>query len=350
MARSAGQDDPRARLDPCGHSLCRGTFRGLGQRACPGRARFSRLAGGRRGSSVPVGAARGGATALTLLAFGMRALGAPDAASATVLLLVFFAAAPSFIIVRAQLFSLVLFCAALLLLRAEAGKPSRRVWLLVPLVALWSNLHGAVLVGLAVAAAYLVLERARREPVVAAWVLAACCAALFLTPALDASGDYYLGVLRSEAAQRGAGMWAPLSLHRPFDVLFILLAIPLLVFAVPSRPRVGAPLYCRLCGTDAARRAECGLASLLHYRSGRARSREAVPPRLHGFAAHARAVHLRSGGVPRHRSVPDAAPRRRSSNVIAPSGASPWTQRRPSTCRRLRTCRTSASQLTGGRM
>jgi hypothetical protein len=176
--------------------------------------------------------------ALTLLAFGMRAAGAPDAASATVLLLVFFAAAPSLIIVRAQLFSLVLFSVALVLLRAEARRPSRRVWLLVPLVALWSNLHGAVLVGLAVVTAYLVLERARREPAVAACVLVASCAALFLTPALTASGDYYLGVLRSEAAQRGEGMWAPLSVHRPFDVLFILLAIPLLVLAIRSRPRI----------------------------------------------------------------------------------------------------------------
>ena len=171
---------------------------------------------------------------LTLLALGMRALGAPDAASAAVLVLVFFAAFPSFIIVRAQLFSLVLFCVALLLLRAESRRPSRRVWLLVPLIVLWANLHGAVLVGLAVVASYLVLERARREPVVAASVLAACCAALFLTPALAASGKYYLGVLRSEAAQRGEGMWAPLSLHRPFDVLFIVLALPLLVWAFRS--------------------------------------------------------------------------------------------------------------------
>jgi hypothetical protein len=112
------------------------------------------------------------------------------------------------------------------------------VWLLVPLVVLWANLHGAVLVGLAIAAAYLVLERARREPVVAVSVLAASCAALFLTPALTASGEYYLGVLRSEAAQRGEGMWAPLSLHRPFDVLFIVLTIPLLVFAFRSGLRV----------------------------------------------------------------------------------------------------------------
>jgi hypothetical protein len=176
--------------------------------------------------------------ALALLAVGMRALDAPDAARATVLLLVFFAGVPSFIIVRAQLFSLVLFCVLLLLLRAEARKPSRGVWLLVPLIALWANLHGAVLVGLAIAAAYLVLERFRREPIVAVCVLAACGGALFLTPAFAASGNYYLGVLRSEAAQRGEGMWAPLSFDKPFDVLFIVLAIPLLVFALRSGLRV----------------------------------------------------------------------------------------------------------------
>jgi hypothetical protein len=175
--------------------------------------------------------------ALTLLALGMRALGASDAASAVVLMLVFFAAVPSFLIVRAQLFSLVLFCTALLLLRAESRTPSRRVWLLAPLIVLWANLHGGVLVGLAIAAAYLVLERARREPVVAASVLTACCAGLFLTPALLGSGHYYLGVLRSEAAQRGEGLWAPLSVGNPFDVLFIVLAIPLLVFAFRSGSR-----------------------------------------------------------------------------------------------------------------
>jgi hypothetical protein len=178
------------------------------------------------------------AAALTLLALGMRSLGAPDAASATVVVLVFFAGVPSFIIVRAQLFSLVLFCVVLLLLRAEARTPTRRIWLLVPLIALWTNLHGAVLIGLAIAGAYLVLDRARREPFVAAGVLAGCCAALFLTPALADSGSYYLGVLQSEAAQRGEGMWAPLSIHKPFDVLFILLVVPLLVFAYRSGLRM----------------------------------------------------------------------------------------------------------------
>jgi hypothetical protein len=176
--------------------------------------------------------------ALALLAFDMRARRVPDAAGAVVLLAVFFAAAPALIIARAQMFSLVLFCATLLLLRSETRAPSRRIWLLVPLVALWANVHGAVLVGLAVAGAYLVLERIRREPVVVLGVWTASVCALLLTPAFLDSGDYYLGVLRSEAAVRGEGMWAPLSPHSPFDVLFVALAVPLVAFALRSRLRL----------------------------------------------------------------------------------------------------------------
>jgi hypothetical protein len=172
--------------------------------------------------------------ALALLALDMRARGATDVAGATVLFTVFFAAAPAFIIARSQLFSLPLFCLVLLLLRAETRAPSRRIWLIVPIVALWANLHGGVLVGVAVTAAYLAIERARREPVLASGVLLAMAFALYLTPAGGDSSDYYLGVLRSEAALRGEGMWAPLSSHAPFDVLFVALAVPLIAFALRS--------------------------------------------------------------------------------------------------------------------
>ena len=175
------------------------------------------------------------AAALALVARDMRAAGAADAPRALVLLALPFAAAPAFIVVRSQLFSLALFPLLLLLLRSEARTPSRRIWLLVPLVALWTNLHGGVLVGLAVAGAYLVLHRLRREPAVAIGVLAVSASALFATPALLHTSDYYLGVLHSEAAARGEGMWAPLSLHSPFDVAFLVLGIPLLVAALRSR-------------------------------------------------------------------------------------------------------------------
>jgi hypothetical protein len=172
------------------------------------------------------------AASLALLAADMRARRAPDGARAVVLVAVLFAALPSFVVVRGQLFSLVLFSLTVVMLRAEARAPSRRIWLLVPLFALWSNLHGAVLVGLAIAAAYLLFDRIRREPLVAVGVLLASTAALFLTPALLDSGAYYLGVMQSEAAVRGEGLWAPLSLNAPFDVLFVALAVPLAVFAV----------------------------------------------------------------------------------------------------------------------
>src|SRR3954468_12217235 len=91
--------------------------------------------------------AQAGAVAamLAFLARDMRAAAASDAARAAVLLALPFAAVASLFVVRVQLFSLPLFALTGLLLRAETRKPSRRVWLLVPLVALWSNLHGAVL-------------------------------------------------------------------------------------------------------------------------------------------------------------------------------------------------------------
>ena len=174
--------------------------------------------------------------ALALLALDMRAARVPDAARSIVLVAVLVAAVPAFTVARSQLFSLALFPLLLLLLRAEARAPSRRIWLLVPLIALWSNLHGAVLVGLFVAGVYLVVERARDRPLLAASVLAASAGAAFLTPALLRTGSYYAGVLRGEAAQTGDGMWAPLSPHSFFDVTFVVVALPLVVLALRSRP------------------------------------------------------------------------------------------------------------------
>jgi hypothetical protein len=180
-------------------------------------------------------------TAAVLVAFlalarDMRAAGATDAARGLILLAAALAVAPALILARAQLFSLALFPLLVLLLRGEARTPSRRIWLVVPLVGLWANLHGGVLVGVAVAGAYLLVERLRREPIVALGVLGASVAALFATPQFFAAPAYYHGVLTSEAARRGFGLWAPLSLHAPFDVLCLVIGIPLLAAALWTRP------------------------------------------------------------------------------------------------------------------
>ena len=183
------------------------------------------------------------AAMLTIVAREMRAAGATDASRALVLLAIPIAGATSVFIVRAQLFSLPLFALTVALLRTESREPTRRIWLLVPLVALWSNLHGAVLTGVAVASVYLVLDRTRHERWTALGVLAAAWGALFATPALARTPEYYWRVLQSEPAASGFGMWGPLSLRKPFDVLFVVVALSLLWLAMRARLK-GWELVC----------------------------------------------------------------------------------------------------------
>lgn len=174
--------------------------------------------------------------ALAFVALDLREEEARDGAGAIVLLALLVAAPASFLVVRAQLFSLALFPAMVWLLRSETRRPSRRIWLAVPLTALWANLHGGVLIGFALLAAYLVLHRSRRTPALAGGVLAAAAAALLATPALLHTVDYYGAVLSGEAAAERYGLWAPLSAHAPLDLLFVAIALPLLLAALHRRP------------------------------------------------------------------------------------------------------------------
>jgi hypothetical protein len=154
--------------------------------------------------------------------------GASPRAAGAVTLVVGLGALPSLLIARVQLFSLVLFPLLVMLLRSEDRRPSARIWLAVPLLALWANLHGAVLVGLAVLGIYLVVVRFRAERWTAIGVAFLALAALFCTPAGIDMVSYFHGVLGNLAAKRGVGLWAPLSLTKPLDWL-LLMATALLV-------------------------------------------------------------------------------------------------------------------------
>ncbi|HSP71289.1 MAG TPA: hypothetical protein VLN26_02910 [Gaiellaceae bacterium] len=158
--------------------------------------------------------------------------------SMVVLLLVPAAAANAFLVVRGQAFSLALFPLAVLLLRTQARAPSRQIWLLVPLTALWSNLHGAVLVGIGVAACYLLIDRLRTDPVLAIAVLVATVAAALVTPAGPDTVRYFLGVLGNAWASAHEGFWARPSYRQPLDLLFVGAALPLAVAAVRARARL----------------------------------------------------------------------------------------------------------------
>jgi hypothetical protein len=165
------------------------------------------------------------AVALLVLSRDALAAGAGPGPSAAALALAALGALPSLAIARVQLFSLVAFPLLVALLRSEARAPSRRIWLALPLLAVWSNLHGAVLLGLAVLLAYLLLDRVRADPRRALAVAALAPLALCLTPELLGTVAYYRGVLTNVAAQRGLGLWGPLDLGAPFDDVMLVVTL-----------------------------------------------------------------------------------------------------------------------------
>jgi hypothetical protein len=67
-------------------------------------------------------------------------------------------------------------------------------------------------------------------------VLVVSALAICATPALQHTPDYYRGLVRNEAARRGEGLWAPLSLTSGFDLLLLAAAIALLVLAIRAHP------------------------------------------------------------------------------------------------------------------
>jgi hypothetical protein len=161
------------------------------------------------------------AVAVAALYHDSRAAGATRQATAAAVLLGSVGAISALAVIRVQLFSLALFPLAAALLRREARAPTRRIWLIVPLLVLWANLHGAALTGLGMTLAYLALSRARARPLQSAGVAIAAALALCLTPAGIHTIAYYDGVLANRAAVRGQGLWAPLSLTAPLDLVLL---------------------------------------------------------------------------------------------------------------------------------
>lgn len=138
-------------------------------------------------------------------------------APATVLLL------PRLGTVRPQLFSDALFAATLVvLLRAEDGH-RRGLWLLAPIMALWVNTHGAVLLGIGLVVLWAgarALRERRLEPGVLA-PIALAAAALCLSP----YGLHLPGfLLRTATVPRPDVLeWQPVQLASPQGAAYLLL-------------------------------------------------------------------------------------------------------------------------------
>jgi hypothetical protein len=184
-----------------------------------------RALGGLRGLVLAQSVAA--AVAFGVLASGLRRQ-AGDGPALVVAIVVLVGAIPAVVVVGLQLFTLLLFALLLAFLEAEP----RRLWLAIPLVALWSNLHGGVLTGLGLLACYVVFQRPRALPVLAGSVLA-----VFANPQLWHTPLYYKAVFGSALAREGKGMWAPLSLA-PFDLVLVVTALLLLAAAFARGPRI----------------------------------------------------------------------------------------------------------------
>jgi hypothetical protein len=193
-----------------------------------------RMFGGYRG--LLVAQALAAAIGFGALARGL-AREAPAGAVVAVSALVLAGSLGAVVVVNDSLYSLALFPVLLALIEAESRRPGRRLWLSVPLIAVWGNLHGEVLTGWALLACYLLLDRARREPWLAAGVFGAATLALLLDPVLVSTPDYYRGVFASAPARRGTGLWEPLQLGG-IDLLAIGAGIALLGLALVAFRRI----------------------------------------------------------------------------------------------------------------
>ena len=175
------------------------------------------------------------ATLVVVLAEGRR-LGGGEGRGALVVSGVVIGASVHLVIARLPSLSLVPFVVALAVLRHQHDRPSRAVWWLVPLYVVWGNLHGGVLVGLAVLGVFLVASPGGGPLLRRVGVGAGCALALVVTSAGIHTPAYYISALGNEAAARGTDLWARPSLTHPLDVAMIAAALVLAVLAVRGRP------------------------------------------------------------------------------------------------------------------
>ncbi|MBF6599373.1 MAG: ABC transporter permease [Dehalococcoidia bacterium] len=148
-----------------------------------------------------------------------------------------------FVTPRPQLFTFLLFAVFVSLIAGEEESPSRRVWLLPPLMALWANLHLGFTYGLAVVGCWLaarIYERLRGHDVdvrTPALVLLACAGAASLNPHGPALLWFPLRyVFNNSTTASYVAEWHRPGIGNPFHTA-IFVSAALLVAALLSRTR-----------------------------------------------------------------------------------------------------------------
>lgn len=172
------------------------------------------------------------AVTLAVVVAESRRLGGGDVRTTLVVALVVVGCATPFVVSRLPDLSLVPFVVAVVLMRRQHERPTRAVWWLVPLFALWGNLHGGVLVGTAVLGVFLLASRGGGAVGQRLLLGAAAVASLLVTSAGLGTPAYYVGVLTNEAAARGTDLWSRPDPSNPLDLAMLGAAVLLLAMCV----------------------------------------------------------------------------------------------------------------------
>lgn len=157
------------------------------------------------------------AAAIVAAAVAARLAGA-SARSAAIGVPIAVIVAPWALQARTQSFALPLFVVVYALLAADSRKPSRRVFLVLPILALWGNLHGSAILGVGLAVGCGLLG-VRRRPGHGLLLALGAVASLVVSPyGFDLVGYYHTmlgGPLRGYVAE-----WHPTSLSVPTAAFF----------------------------------------------------------------------------------------------------------------------------------
>jgi hypothetical protein len=148
---------------------------------------------------------------------------------------------------RAQTLAFLLFALVLLLLLVDDAQPTRRVYLTLPLLVLWANMHGSVVLGAALVTLRgltLALEGIRSDR--RRWARAATLVALpwlcaIASPYAPELPGYYARLLHNPTLSKFVSEWQPASIRNE-PLFFVLLVGGVMLVARARRTSVFATL------------------------------------------------------------------------------------------------------------
>ena len=159
-----------------------------------------------------------------------------NASARSVVVFAFLAIPFSFSALRAQTISYVMYVPLFALLCAESRRPTRRVWLALPLLALWANLHGSVVVAALLVCLLGVLEFVQGMRRRGALLVVGAAASVLATPYGLSLLGYYHSTMGNPLFKKYISEWAPPTFPSFVSVPFLLVAgIGLILIA--RRPR-----------------------------------------------------------------------------------------------------------------